>query len=97
MRSHSLPSLPPGLTLLGSRNLLVTFHPHQSTYKLQASAPVVWGRPFTSDELQALARRYVAGMKSVQPHGPLLSRGYVRGRPHRSTNDSPTGRRKEKR
>jgi thioesterase domain-containing protein len=37
---------------------------------LQASAPVVWGRPLTSDELQALARQYVAAMRSAQPHGP---------------------------
>src|SRR5258708_3563456 len=60
----------PGVDTFGFAQLARHLPPHQSTYKLQASAPVVWGRPFTSDELQALARRYVAGMKSVQPHGP---------------------------
>jgi thioesterase domain-containing protein len=60
----------PGVDTFGFAQLARHLPPDQTTYKLQAPAPVVWGRPFTSDELQALARRYVAGMKSVQPHGP---------------------------
>jgi thioesterase domain-containing protein len=39
-------------------------------YKLQASAPVFWGHPFRREEMQALAKEYVAAMRSVQPHGP---------------------------
>jgi thioesterase domain-containing protein len=60
----------PGVDTFGFAQLARHLPPDQTTYKLQAPAPVVWGRPFTSDELQALARRYVAGMKSAQPHGP---------------------------
>jgi thioesterase domain-containing protein len=60
----------PGVDTFGFAQLARHLPPDQSTYKLQASAPVVWGRPLTSDELQALARQYVAAMKSVQPHGP---------------------------
>jgi thioesterase domain-containing protein len=60
----------PGVDTFGFAQLARHLPPDQTTYKLQAPAPVVWGRPFTSDELQALAKRYVAGMKSVQPHGP---------------------------
>lgn len=60
----------PGVDTFGFAQLARHLPPGQSTYKLQASAPVVWGRPFTSDELQALARQYVAAMRSAQPHGP---------------------------
>jgi thioesterase domain-containing protein len=60
----------PGVDTFGLAQLARHLPPDQSTYKLQASAPVVWGRPLTSDELQALARQYVAAMKSVQPNGP---------------------------
>ena len=60
----------PGVDTFGFAQLARHLPPGQSTYKLQASAPVVWGRPFTSDELQTLARQYVAAMRSAQPHGP---------------------------
>jgi thioesterase domain-containing protein len=60
----------PGVDTFGFAQLARHLPPNQSSYKLQASAPVVWGRPFTSDELQALARQYVTAMKSAQPHGP---------------------------
>ena len=60
----------PGVDTFGFAQLARHLPPGQTTYKLQASAPVVWGRPFTSDELQALARQYVTAMRSVQPHGP---------------------------
>jgi thioesterase domain-containing protein len=60
----------PGVDTFGFAQLARHLPPDQSTYKLQASAPVVWGRPLTSDELQALARQYVAAMRSAQPHGP---------------------------
>jgi len=60
----------PGVDTFGFAQLARHLPPDQSTYKLQASAPVVWGRPFSSDELQALATQYVAAMRSAQPHGP---------------------------
>jgi len=60
----------PGVDTFGFAQLAHHLPPNQSSYKLQASAPVVLGRPFTSDELQALARQYVTAMKSAQPHGP---------------------------
>jgi thioesterase domain-containing protein len=60
----------PGVDTFGFAQLARHLPPDQSTYKLQASAPVVWGRPFTSDELQGLARHYIAAMRSAQPHGP---------------------------
>ena len=60
----------PGVDTFGFAQLARHLPPDQSTYKLQASAPVVWGRPLTSDELQALARQYVTAMRSAQPHGP---------------------------
>ncbi len=60
----------PGVDSFGFAQLARHLPPDQTTYKLQASAPVVWGRPFTSDEVQALARPYVAAMRSAQPHGP---------------------------
>jgi thioesterase domain-containing protein len=60
----------PGVDTFGFAQLARHLPADQSTYKLQASAPVVWGRPLTSDELQALARQYVTAMRSAQPHGP---------------------------
>jgi thioesterase domain-containing protein len=60
----------PGVDTFGFAQLARHLPPDQTTYRLQAPDPVVWGRPFTSDELQALARQYVAAMKSAQPHGP---------------------------
>ena len=60
----------PGVDTFGFAQLARHVPPDQTTYKLQAPAPVVWGRPFTSDELQALARQYVAAMRSAQPRGP---------------------------
>jgi len=54
-----------GYALLG-RNLGA----NQTFYKLQASGPVVDGRPLNWGELRALAQQYIAGMRAVQPEGP---------------------------
>ena len=54
-----------GYALLG-RNLGAT----QPFYKLQASGPLVEGRPLNWGELRALAQQYIAGMRAVQPEGP---------------------------
>jgi thioesterase domain-containing protein len=50
-----------------------------SVYKVQASGPAVLGRPFTKQELQALAQEYIAAMRSVQPHGPYCLGGMCEG------------------
>lgn len=50
-----------------------------SVYKLQASGPAVLNRPFTKQELQTLAREYIAAMRSVQPHGPYCLAGMCEG------------------
>jgi thioesterase domain-containing protein len=42
----------------------------QSVYKLQASDPVVRGRPLTQAEIKDLARASIAAMRSIQPKGP---------------------------
>jgi thioesterase domain-containing protein len=60
----------PGVDTFGFAQLARHLPPDQTTYRLQTPGPVVWGRPFTRDELQALARQYVDAMKSAQPHGP---------------------------
>ena len=52
---------------------------NQSVYKVQAATPVVKGRPFTKNELVALAREYIAAMRSVQPHGPYCLGGMCEG------------------
>jgi thioesterase domain-containing protein len=60
----------PGVDTFGFAQLARHLPPDQTAYRLQTPGPVVWGRPFTRDELQALARQYVDAMKSAQPHGP---------------------------
>ena len=63
-----------GLSLLGNH-----LGADQSAYKVQASAPVVQGRPFTKNELRILAQESVAAMRSVQPHGPYCLGGMCEG------------------
>ncbi len=60
----------PGVDTFGFAQLARHLPPNQSTYKLQASAPVVLGRHLKHEELQALASQYVKAMRSEQPHGP---------------------------
>ena len=60
----------PGVDTFGFAQLARHLPPDQVIYKLQASTPVVFGRPLSSAELQALAKRYVEAMRTEQPHGP---------------------------
>ena len=70
----------PGLDTFGLSSLLALhMGKDQSAYKVQASGPIVWGRPFTKTELRDLAREYIAAMRSVQPHGPYCIGGMCEG------------------
>jgi thioesterase domain-containing protein len=60
----------PGVDTFGFAQLARHLPPDQVIYKLQASAPVVFGRPLSRTELQELARRYVEAMRVQQPRGP---------------------------
>jgi thioesterase domain-containing protein len=60
----------PGVDTFGFAQLARYLPADQSMYKLQASAPIVFGRPLSSEEIEALAKQYVEGMRSQQPHGP---------------------------
>jgi thioesterase domain-containing protein len=71
----------PGVDTFGFAHMARHLPSDQSTYKLQAPAPIVWGRPFTSDELQALARQYVTAMRSTQAHGPYCLGAMCEGVP----------------
>ncbi len=69
----------PGVDTFGFSLLARHMGRDQSVYKVQGIEPVVWGRPFTNDELRALARQYVAAMRSVQSHGPYCLGGMCEG------------------
>jgi amino acid adenylation domain-containing protein len=60
----------PGVRSLGYALLARQLGETQPFYKLQASAPIVQGRPLNMGELRALAQQYVAGMRAVQSEGP---------------------------
>jgi thioesterase domain-containing protein len=60
----------PGVDTFGFAQLARHLPPDQVIYKLQASGPVVFGRPLSSTELQELARRYVEAMRTERRHGP---------------------------
>ena len=69
----------PGVDTFGLSLLARHMGSNQSVYKVQGHAPVVWGRPFTSQELRTLAQEYVAALRSVQPHGPYCLGGMCGG------------------
>jgi len=60
----------PGVDTFGFAQLARHLPPQQSLFKLQASAPVVTGRPMTEGELEGLGKQYIDAMRSEQPHGP---------------------------
>jgi thioesterase domain-containing protein len=60
----------PGVDTFGFAQLARHLPPQQSLFKLQASAPVVIGRPMTEEELKTLGMQYIDAMRSEQPHGP---------------------------
>ena len=69
----------PGVDTFGLSLLAQHMGNNQSVYKVQGHAPIVWGRPFTKDELRALAKEHVAALRSVQPHGPYCLGGMCGG------------------
>jgi thioesterase domain-containing protein len=69
----------PGVDTFGLSLLARHMGSNQSVYKVQGHAPVVWGRPFTREELRTLAQEYVAALQSVQPHGPYCLGGMCGG------------------
>ena len=60
----------PGVDTFGFAQLARHLPPDQTTYRLQAPAPVVLGRHLKPAELRALGSQYVKAMRSEQPHGP---------------------------
>ena len=69
----------PGEESLGYAMLARHMGPDQPVYKIQGHAPIVGERPYTEQEMQALAREYVAAMRSVQPEGPYCVGGLCDG------------------
>jgi len=69
----------PGVDTFGLSLLALHMGTDQSVYRVQASAPIARGRPFSKSELRALAQEYVAAMQSVQPHGPYCLGGMCEG------------------
>ncbi|HLX85046.1 MAG TPA: condensation domain-containing protein [Terriglobales bacterium] len=60
----------PGVDTTGYAQLAHRLSPLHSVHKLQATAPLISGRPLSDAELEALAREYLAAMRAIQPHGP---------------------------
>ena len=69
----------PGVDTFGFAQLARYLPANQSIYKLQASAPVIFGRPLSSDEIEGLAKQYVDAMRVEQPHGPYCVGGMCEG------------------
>ena len=69
----------PGVDPLGLAILAHNMAQAQTVYKLQGPGALLWDRPFRKDELRALAREYVAAMRTVQPHGPYCFGGMCDG------------------
>jgi thioesterase domain-containing protein len=69
----------PGADTFGLSLLARHMGKDQSVYKVQGLEPIVWGRPFTKDELRSLAQQYVAAIRSAQPHGPYCVGGMCDG------------------
>jgi len=72
--------VPPGEESLGYAMLARHMGSDQTVYKVQAHAPITGGkRPYTEQEMQALAEEYIDGIRSVQPHGPYCLGGFCDG------------------
>ncbi|MGB7600371.1 MAG: condensation domain-containing protein [Candidatus Sulfotelmatobacter sp.] len=69
----------PGVDTFGLSLLARHMGSKQTVYKVQGHAPLIWGRPFTRQELRTLAQEYVAALRSVQPHGPYCLGGMCGG------------------
>ena len=72
--------VPPGEESLGYAMLARHMGPQQTVYKIQGHSPVTGGkRPYSDQEMQALAQEYIAGMRTVQEHGPYCMGGFCDG------------------
>ena len=71
--------VPPGEESLGYAMLARHMGPGQSVFKIQGHAPLVGDRPYTEQEMQALADEYIAAMRTVQPEGPYCLGGLCDG------------------
>jgi thioesterase domain-containing protein len=69
----------PGVDTFGFAQLARYLPADQSIYKLQTSAPVIFGRPLSSGEIEGLAKQYVDAMRVEQPHGPYCVGGMCEG------------------
>jgi len=71
--------VPPGEEALGYAMLARHMGPRQTVLKVQGQAPIVVGRPYTAQEMQALAEEYIAAMRAVHRHGPYCLGGLCDG------------------
>jgi thioesterase domain-containing protein len=71
----------PGVDTFGFAQLARHLPPGQSLFKVQAPSPIVFGRPRTLEELQALGRQYVGAIRSEQPRGPYCLAAMCEGVP----------------
>ncbi len=62
----------PGVDTLGYALLARHMGIEQPFYKLQAYAPSISDLPYGEDELQGLARQYIAAMRAIQAEGPYF-------------------------
>jgi amino acid adenylation domain-containing protein len=69
----------PGVDAFGFALLARQMGEKQTVYRLQSRGPGVWGRPFSKQELRAIALEYVEAMRSVQPRGPYCLGGMCEG------------------
>ena len=68
-----------GVDALGYALLARRMGVEQPFYKLQASAPFCPIVPFSIEELQTIAREYIAAMRAIQPNGPYFLIGMCNG------------------
>jgi amino acid adenylation domain-containing protein len=72
--------VPPGEEALGYAILARHMGPEQTVYKIQGHTPVTRGkRPYSEEEMVAMADEYVAAMRTVQPRGPYCVGGMCDG------------------
>lgn len=72
--------VPPGEESLGYAMLARHMGPEQTVFKIQGHAPVTGGkRPYTNQEMHALASAYIAAIRTVQPKGPYCLGGLCDG------------------
>jgi amino acid adenylation domain-containing protein len=71
--------VPPAEEALGYAILARHMGLDQPLYKIQGHAPIVGKRPYTEQEMKALASEYASAMRSVQPEGPYCLGGLCDG------------------